>query len=104
MTSPRCHVYYISSDLVRTELAQSAYNCFLSKNLDGRKQRFDISLHYFTTGCATSHKRGQFLKCDKETVMLAYSSIIKLKALRAYLDYLKVRGQALNPDSFGTAV
>jgi hypothetical protein len=34
---------------------------------------------------------------------LSYSSIIKLKALRAYLDYLKVRGQALNPDSFGTA-
>jgi hypothetical protein len=38
-----------------------------------------------------------------ETVLLSYSSIIKLKALRANLDYLKVRGQALNPDSFGTA-
>jgi hypothetical protein len=38
-----------------------------------------------------------------ETILLEYSAIIKLKALRAYLDYLKARGQALNPDSFGSA-
>jgi hypothetical protein len=35
------------------------------------------------------------------TVMLSYSSIVKMKALRAYLDYKKSRGQSLNPDQFG---
>jgi hypothetical protein len=33
-----------------------------------------------------------------DTVLLLYSSLIKLKTLRAYLNYLKARGQALNPD------
>jgi hypothetical protein len=37
-----------------------------------------------------------------ETVMLSYSSVVKLKGLRAYLDYLKARGQALNPDTYVT--
>jgi hypothetical protein len=35
-----------------------------------------------------------------DMVMLSYSSIVKMKALRAYLDYKKSRGQPLNPDSF----
>jgi hypothetical protein len=34
------------------------------------------------------------------TVMLLYSSIVKMKALRAYLDYEKSCGQSLNPDQF----
>jgi hypothetical protein len=35
-----------------------------------------------------------------DTVMLLYSSIIKLKAFHAYLDYRKSCGQALNPDHY----
>jgi hypothetical protein len=35
-----------------------------------------------------------------DTVMLSYSSIVKMKALRAYLDYKKARGQSLNPNQF----
>jgi hypothetical protein len=37
-----------------------------------------------------------------KTVMLSYSLVVKLKGLRAYLDYLKARGQALNPDTYVT--
>jgi hypothetical protein len=35
------------------------------------------------------------------TVMLSYSSIVRMKAMRAYLDYKKSRGQSLNRDQFG---
>jgi hypothetical protein len=35
-----------------------------------------------------------------DTVMLSYSSIVKFKVLRAYLDNRKSHGQALNPDHY----
>jgi hypothetical protein len=35
------------------------------------------------------------------TVMLSYSSIVEMKALREYLYYKKSRGKSLNPDQFG---
>jgi hypothetical protein len=37
------------------------------------------------------------------TVMLSYSSIVKMKALWAYLDYKKYRGQSLNPDQLAVS-
>jgi hypothetical protein len=33
----------VGSDSVRTKLAQSTYN--LSKDLDGKKQRFEVNIH-----------------------------------------------------------